>query len=173
MEVFNLVELLKYTLDSEEETITRIVSFFGFHASLVNEKVEISENDYNEAGEILKEWQSDDSVLYVIYYDKISVGFLRISYRGPIVAWIEDIYIDKVYRGKGIATKAINIAEDIVRSNPDYVAICFDVAPRNNGAIDLYHKLGYNDISMITLRKEFKQSKRDKTVDLFGKKFNY
>ncbi len=102
-----------------------------------------------------------------------AVGFIHIGYRGSNVAWIEDIYVDISYRNQGIASKAIELAEEMVRKNPNYTAICLDVAPRNELALKLYHKLGFDAVSIITVRKEFNENKMDKQTDIFGHKFNY
>lgn len=168
-----MVEIKEYLPENESKTIARIADFFGFHAELAGVDTDISDESLREAAEILKEWLTGDNSLFVIYFNNVPVGFLRLCYRGDIVAWIEDIYVDAAFRGKGIATESIHLAEEIVKGKPGYVAVCLDVAPRNSEALNLYHKLGYTDISLITLRKEFGESKRDKPVDLFGRKFRY
>ena len=61
--------------------------------------------------------------------------------------------MDENHRSKGIATESILKAEEIVKLNPRYKAMSIDVVPRNLGAINLYHKLGYTDLSIITVRK--------------------
>ena len=105
--------------------------------------------------------------------DELDVGFLRLKFRGDIVAWIEDIYVDEEWRGRGIASRAIHEAERIVQDTPGYEAVCIDVVPRNADALRLYHKLGYLDLSIITLRKELYAQKRDKPVHLLGMEFRY
>lgn len=56
---------------------------------------------------------------------------------------------------------------------PGYTAVCLDVSPRNTDALKLYHKLGYVDLSLVTIRKELKGSKRDRPIHLFDLDFNY
>ena len=70
------------------------------------------------------------------------------------MAWIEDLYVAKPFRKQGIATEAIHLAETIVQSRSGYTAICFDVVPRNEAALRLYHRLGYDCLSLLTVRKE-------------------
>ena len=106
-------------------------------------------------------------------YDGNTVGFLHIGYRGPIVAWIEDVYVDVEDRSIGIATESIHLAENIIKSKDGYISICFDVSPRNESALKLYHKLGYDNLSLLTVRKELYENKRDRQEDILGFRFNY
>ncbi len=129
--------------------------------------------NYKTAEETLEEWLKSPNELYMITLEKETVGFLRLAHRGSNVAWIEDVFVDSQYRNRGIATKAIKIAEDMVKLNPDYTAVCFDVVPRNEAALKLYYKLGYNNLSIITIRKELYENKRDRKMDVGGFEFNY
>lgn len=151
--------LKQYTNEYRHETITRIAKFFGFHMSLLNEDGIVKDIDYKTAEENLKNWITEGSELYLIFNQNISVGFLRIGYRGNNVAWIEDIFIDEQYRNQGIATESIRQAEKIIAQNPQYTAICLDVAPKNKSALSLYYKLGYDELSIITVRKELNDDK--------------
>lgn len=167
-----MVELVPYFDDFKEKTIHRIADFFGYHSSLILGEMKLTEENYKEAEETLSYWQSEDHELYLIKYDEIIVGFLHLWYKGSIVAWIEDIYVDYEYRSMGIATEAIHKAESIVQQNPQYTAISIDVVPRNESALRLYHKLGFDSISVLTLRKELKgDNKRDKKEKVLGLTF--
>ncbi len=168
-----MINLIKYTDEIKSQTVERISLFFGLHASLVDNKHKLCEANYRAAEETLIEWLKPPSELYSIVYENETVGFLRLAYRGSNVAWIEDIYVDSKHRNKGIATQAIKTAEKIIKSNPDYNAICFDVVPRNTAAIKLYHKLGYDNLSIVTVRKELNGSKRDKKINIADLEFNY
>ncbi len=168
-----MVKLIEYSDLYKEKTIERIAQFFGLHVQFLNNEFKITEENYKEAENTLENWQKDSGALYIIVYKRNSVGFLRLGYRGPSVAWLEDIYVDENFRGKGIATKSILLAEEILKQNKKYRALSIDVVPRNIDAINLYHKLGYTDLSIITIRKEFGESKRDKKIEILGKDFNY
>ncbi len=121
----------------------------------------------------MDEWLEPSHELYMIEHEEKTVGFLHIAYKGSNVAWIEDVFVDEIFRNKGIATEAIKSAEEIIKSKPEYTAICFDVVPRNEAALRLYYKLGYDNLSMITVRKELYENKRDKKEILLGFEFNY
>lgn len=85
-----------------------------------------------------------------VQFESIVIGFLHIGYRGSNVAWIEDIYIGKEHRSKGIASSSIHQAEEIIRANPQYTAVCLEVVPRNENALRLYHKLGYDFVVCLS-----------------------
>lgn len=163
-----MAELKKYTQEYKNETVTGIAKFFNFHSGLVNGNSELDENDYLEAEKTLYKWTAPDHELYVIFGDAAPVGFIHIGYRGDTVAWIEDVYVDENHRGMGIATEAIQIAEDMIKAKDNYTAVCLDVAPRNEAALRLYHKLGYDSLSLVTVRKEFHGNKRNKTERILG-----
>lgn len=172
-----MITIKPYDNSFEKAIIPMIADFFELHSSFVNTSPEESKVDLQEAEEdckvTLKDWQVGSSELFCVLSKDEMVGFLRIDYRGPIVAWIEDIYVLPETRGKGIGTEIIEKAEDIVKSKEGYEAICLDVVLRNQKAIELYHRLGFTDISMMTLRKEFGRSKRDKDISLLGLDFKY
>ena len=111
--------------------------------------------------------------MYVVIFDDLLVGFLRLLYKGSNVVWIEDIFVDELYRNKGIATAAIKIAESIIKSDSQYTSICIDVVPRNYAALKLYNKLGYDTLSLITVRKELYDNKRELKLDFNGIEFKY
>lgn len=165
-----MIKLKRYSKELKEETVERIAVFFGFHSSLVNGEENLN---LKMAEETLDEWLEPSHELYMIEHEEKTVGFLHIAYKGSNVAWIEDVFVDEIFRNKGIATEAIKSAEEIIKSKPEYTAICFDVVPRNEAALRLYYKLGYDNLSMITVRKELYENKRDKKEILLGFEFNY
>ena len=165
------IAIVPYCGLCEKQTLHRIKDFFDFHGALVQGKN--SEAEY-ESDAILKQWTTEPNVLYIITVNGADTGFVRICFRGPTVAWIEDIFVDAHRRGKGIATSAVKEAEKIITATrPDCEAVCLDVVLRNTDALRLYHKLGYSDISLVTVRKEFGESKRDKPVNILGLDFKY
>lgn len=167
------LQLRKYNDQIKEKTIERIAQFFGFHSSLVHSAKEMDTSNFETAEATLSDWLTLPSELYTFYSDEQSVGFIRIAYRGANVAWIEDIFVDPVWRNKGIASQAIFLVEELIRKNPQYTAVCLDVVPRNAAALKLYHKLGYDNLSLITVRKELYNNDRDRKTDIFDLKFRY
>lgn len=167
------VVLEEYHSRFREETIERIIRFFGFHCELRGKKPNSDEKNRESAVKTLWDWISDGHELYVIELNEKTVGFLHIGYRGGNVAWIEDIFVDETMRRKGIATEAIKLAEELIKSKPGYDAVCLEVVPRNLDAMRLYHKLGYDSLNLITVRKELYDNNSDKKIALFGLDYKY
>lgn len=170
-----MVKLVPYDTSFEAITLYRISDFFGFHGALV-QKTDLESERLavtDESLATLAEWQIPPNALFVIVCEDVSVGFIRINSRGPNVAWIEDVFVDAAFRGRGIASSAIAAVETIIMNTPGYTAVCLDVSPRNEAALRLYHKLGYVDLSLLTLRKEFDSSKRDRQIRILGLDFKF
>ena len=169
------MKLVPYEATFEAILLRQIAVFFGFHHTLIEgtsaENRSAAPDD--DIQSTLAEWQVAPNSLFVIIEHGIAVGFIHINYRGPIVAWIEDVFVDIEHRGKGLASSAIAAVEGIVKNVPGYSAVCMDVSPRNTDAMRLYHKLGYTDWSLITLRKELYESRRDRSVRLLDLDFKY
>ena len=169
------MKLVPYEAAFETIVLRQITEFFCFHHTLIErttaENGAITPND--DSHSTLAEWQASPNALFVIIDNDIAVGFIRINYRGPNVAWIEDVFVDVEHRGKGLASSAIATVEDIVKSVPGYTAICLDVSPRNTNAMRLYHKLGYTDLSLVTVRKELYNCERGQSVRLLDLNFKY
>ncbi|MCL2774819.1 MAG: GNAT family N-acetyltransferase [Oscillospiraceae bacterium] len=171
-----MIDLIEYTSKYENETLKRMADFFGFHIGLYNANISLNEASFTanqETIDTLEKWISKNHALYIILYDIVPVGFVHICYRGGNVAWIEDIYVDKERRGEGIASQAIKLAEEIIAKNKDYDAVCIDVVMRNIEALKLYFRLGYTNLSMITVRKELYKNENNKEVNLLGFDFKY
>ena len=77
-------------------------------------------------------------------------GFIYVNEKYGYLNNIEYLYIRKAFRGKGLATFAINEIKKIVLSRGnDRVQI--EVAPNNIRALRLYHRLGFSSIDTWTL----------------------
>lgn len=166
----DIIDLVDYNEHYKLRMLEMVADFFTFHSSLSEQKQQKKEPDYSKVNITLMEWLEDH--IKLITYDKMPVGFVHIANRGGKVAWIEDIYVMPQYRRRGIATKAIELTEIFVKEVLKARALCFDVVPRNADAIKLYYKLGYDSISIITLRKEFGKNKRDIKDKFLGYEFN-
>lgn len=166
-----MVELAPFRPQWTEATVRRIAEFFGFHAALVRGAQPLTPEDLTDARESLAAWQEPDHELFVILRDGRDVGFLHLWYKGPIAAWIEDLFVDADCRGQGVAGAAIGLAEERARLRPGCTALCFDVAPRNERALRLYHRLGYDSLSLMTVRKELGENRRDRVERVLGLDF--
>lgn len=163
-----MVTLTKYEDTYRQATLRRIAAFWGFHGGLVGTA---EEEDLQSAAQDLKNWTAPDHWLFVIWKDGQDVGFVHLQQIGPIVVQAEDIFVDEGLRGQGIASAAIKLTENEAKKIPGVEAMTLQVVTRNEATLRLYHKLGYDTMSMVTLRKEFGENRRDREADFLGLPF--
>lgn len=108
---------------------------------------------YEDNKENLLDWTKDGHKLYFITYHQQIVGFVHLGSRGCEMDWLEDIFVVPDYQNRGIGTKVIALVEQLVQSYSSSLYI--EASSRNTAAIRLYHKLGYNCLNTITVRKDF------------------
>lgn len=153
--------------------IGMIAAFFADHYTISeNEPAQINDERLSAAEEDLEEWlEREDAVLFVIEEDDTEAGFLLLARHGGTVVWIENLYVRKELRRRGIASRAIALAEDYAAAAMKAPAISMDVIPQNTEAMRLYHSLGYDTLQMITMRKPLGGVKREGRTDLLGLPF--
>ena len=154
--------ILKPYDGTHEKTMLRsIIAFFRVHHSQVDDA---------EAREVLTDWTKEDHELYDILGDGEPVGFVHLNWRGATVCWIEDIFVKKSLRRQGIASKAIGLVEEALQQR-GVEGICMDVVPDNIPALKLYHRLGYDRLSIVTVRKDFQPFETERTERISGMEF--
>ena len=144
------IKLIRYN-NEKDTTIDLIIKFWKEHND-----VNVS---YEEANKNLIEWTKEGHILYFISVDNEYVGFVHLGSRGCEIDWLEDIFVLPEYQNKGIGTKAIQIVEEIVKEYSESLYI--EVASRNINAIRLYHKIGYDCLNTLTIRKDFNLEKQE------------
>ncbi len=146
---------------SEKTMIGFIIAFFRVHHSQIDEK---------QARENLADWVKEDHELYDILCDGTQVGFVHLNWRGATVCWIEDIFVEDGFRRQGIATKAIGLVEEELKKR-GVEGICMDVIPDNISALKLYHRLGYDRLSIVTVRKDMLPFETERREQIGGMDF--
>lgn len=106
-----------------------------------------------ETHDNLKAWTGEGHRLYLIRKDDNFVGFAHLASRGCKIDWLEDIFVLPEFQRRGIGSHAIRLIENIVMEYSDSLYI--EAAARNDRAIRLYQKIGYNCLNTITIRKDF------------------
>lgn len=66
---------------------------------------------------------------------------------------LEDLFILPEWQGHGFGSEAIHQLEEIVKQYS--VSLYIEAAARNEAAIRLYRKLGYDCLNTVTIRKDF------------------
>lgn len=77
-------------------------------------------------------------------------GFIYVNEKYGYLNNIEYLYIDKAFRGKGLATFAIEEIKKMVLAK-DNERVQIEVSPNNVRALKLYHRLGFTFIDTMTL----------------------
>ena len=77
-------------------------------------------------------------------------GFIYVNEKYGYLNNIEYLYIDKAFRGKGLATFAIEEIKKMVLAK-DNERVQIEVSPNNVRALKLYHRLGFTSIDTMTL----------------------
>lgn len=139
------IELIPYTTEADA-AVFLIKRFWEEH----NNYCQPLEESYED----LRAWTKEGHRLYLILGDSAPIGFVHLGSRGCEIDWLEDIFVLPEFQGNGIGTYAIRIIEDIVKEYSDSLYI--EVAARNEKAIRLYQRIGYNCLNTITVRKDFR-----------------
>lgn len=157
------IELKKYQ-NEIEKAINLIKKFWLEHNNYVS--------SYEEAYNDLEEWTKKGHYLYFISFDNEYVGFIHLGSRGCEADWLEDIFVLPEYQRRGIGTKAIQLLEEIVKEYSESLYI--EVAARNDKAIKLYKRNGYDTLNTITIRKDFSPNSYEiqSKEQLIGTTFN-
>ena len=168
-----MTELILYEESRRNSMISMIASFFADHFSISEgEQVAVTEERLALAEENLQNWlQEEETRVFFIMEDGAEAGILILKPHGGSVVWIENLYVKKEMRKRGIASRAIALAEKYAADAMKAPAISMDVIPQNEAAIKLYHSLGYDTISMITLWKSISETKRETSVQFLGYDF--
>lgn len=168
-----MTKLTPCTPADREATVGLLAAFYAEHYAL-SESVEASVTPERLAAaeEDLTDWEArEDAALFLIREDGESAGLLFLARHGGSVVWIENLYVRPDMRRRGIAARAIALAEEIARRELHAPAVSMDVIPQNQAAMRLYHALGYDTLQMITMRKPLEGAKREGRTDLMGLPF--
>ncbi|MBP3398935.1 MAG: GNAT family N-acetyltransferase [Erysipelotrichaceae bacterium] len=144
------INLIPYRKEAELAT-SLIIRFWQEHNHFTP--------SYEDAICDLMEWTRDGHYFYFICLNGEHVGFVHLGSRGCKADWLEDIFVLPEFQGRGIGSRAIQLAEDIVKEYSDSLYI--EVAARNMKAIRLYQRIGYDCLNTITIRKDFSPEKHE------------
>ena len=139
------VALLEYDSSREAKTIRLIQGFWLAHNQY--------QQTEDEAKADLRAWTGEGHKLYLILLGKLTAGLLHLGSRGGKIDWLEDLFVLPEYQGWGIGTEAVQLAETLVKQYSESMYI--EAAARNERAIRLYRRLGYDCLNTITIRKDF------------------
>ena len=70
---------------------------------------------------------------------------------GGLCAWIEDIYVEPAFRGKGFGTAFLHFVEETY--GPKVVRLRLEAEPENEKAISVYKNAGFEVLGYAQLVK--------------------
>lgn len=140
-----MTTLTPYDLRREADALRLIQGFWLEHNGY--------QQTVEEAKADLLAWTGVGHRLYFIDQEDTTVGVLHLGSRGGEADWLEDIFVLPEYQGRGIGSQAVRLAETIVKQYS--VSMYIEAAARNERAIRLYHRLGFDCLNSITVRKDF------------------
>lgn len=139
--------VLKEYINEQKELMRLIKVFWLCH------------NGWNQTDEEtlcdLINWTKEGHKIYLIIYNNEKVGFIHLGSRGAGIDWLEDLFVLPEYQNRGIGTKSIELVENIVKEYS--ISLYIEAAAKNERAIKLYRKLGYDCLNTISVRKDFKK----------------
>lgn len=130
----------------QDEAVKMIQAFWLCHNGIRQERLEALLD--------LEAWTKVGHAFYWIRKGARDVGFVHLGSRGAEMNWLEDLFVLPSEQGKGIGSKALQLAEALVRTYSDSFYI--EVAARNERALRLYRHLGFDCLNTLTIRKDFK-----------------
>lgn len=139
-----MITLKQYT-NEETQIIPLIQGFWKAHSHYDQSEVEALED--------LQNWTKPGHAIYFIQNEETTLGFAHLGSRGGKMDWLEDLFILPEWQGHGFGSEAIHQLEEIVKQYS--VSLYIEAAARNEAAIRLYRKLGYDCLNTITIRKDF------------------
>ena len=144
--------LIRKLTDRDFEKILEMMKvFYASDALLVHPETAVLEKMLSDA-------LQDTPLLtgYGFEVDGVLAGYGMVtrSYsteRGGICVWIEDIYIEPEYRGRGIGSAFLRFVEE---RNPGAVRLRLEAEPENEIAMAAYRKAGFEVLAYTQLVKE-------------------
>ena len=168
-----MTKLIPYTSNKRQTIIPMVAEFYAEHYSISEyEHAEVTPERMVAAEEDFDEWfEKDSPAVFFIEEDGEEAGLIFMAKHGGSVVWIENLYVKPEFRRRGIATRAIGLAEEYAINEMKAPAVNIDVIPQNIDAIRLYHSLGYDTLHMITLRKHVNGNNRTVSTKILGHEF--
>lgn len=141
---------LVLTNDSSKETAYSLIHDFWKGHNQVDSSLEDCQRDYQA-------WTQTGHQIYLVKVEDEFIGFAHMGSRGAEIDWLEDLFVLSEYQGQGIGSRVISLLEEKVKKYSESLYI--EVSARNLQAMRLYHRLGYDCLNTLTLRKDFEPEK--------------
>lgn len=111
-----------------------------------------------------KAFEGDFREVWLAEYDQDLAGFVIMQTQGTFKGYIQTIFMNTSWRGRGLGKKLIEFSEERIREYSPNIFIC--VSSFNAGAIRLYEELGYKRVGELEnfLKKGYSELLYRKTI---------
>lgn len=162
------MKVITYHKQYFEQTAELLASF---RVTLKRFKGINDEPDIISAKEELSSFLSDkDYPIYLCVEDNQVLGYMILHVYGVI--WVEQIYVKKESRRRGVASLLFNKAEGCSKELNEDTLFNY-VHPNNEAMINFLKSKGYDVLNLIEIRKPFKNEKNDKLIKVGNHEFKY
>ena len=123
----------------------------------------------SEAVQEAEGYFTENRKIFVYKINNKMVGYLVLKTEDQVV-WLDWLYIDPDYHGKGIASKLFDHAEEFaIKSGNDQLYIW--VHPDNHRMLKFLKKKGYDVLNLIEVKKE--KSLITESISIMGNELRY
>ncbi|NLT46459.1 MAG: GNAT family N-acetyltransferase [Thermotogaceae bacterium] len=141
------IQLNQVTRDTPElETALALIKGFWWQHSQQNTSQDEALGDFEA-------WTAEGHAFYLVMLMDQAIGFAHLGSRGAGMDWLEDLFILPEYQGQGFGSQVIRLLEKSVSQYSQ--SLYLEVAASNLDALRLYHRLGYDCLNTLTIRKDF------------------
>ena len=136
--------------DDKAEFMAMSRDFYSSDAVLYPLPDSYHENAFNE---VMRSDVYADCRIFTIGENVVGYALLLKSYAreaGGVCIWTDELYIKPEYRGCGIGTRFFAWLEE----NLPAARYRLEAEPENEGAVRLYHRMGYKELPYMQLVKE-------------------
>ena len=141
---------LVLTNDSFKDTAISLIQGFWKAHNHLDSSMKDCQQDYQA-------WSQEGHQFFLVKVEEAFVGFAHLASRGAEIDWLEDLFILPKFQGQGIGSQVITLLEEKVKKYSESLYI--EVSARNLAAMKLYHRLGYDCLNTLTIRKDFNSEK--------------
>lgn len=138
--------------EGQEDIAVELIQGFWKAHNDMEPSIEDSRADY-------REWTQRGHCFYLVQVDEVYAGFAHLASRGVDIDWLEDLFILPDFQGRGIGSRVIQLLEERVKQYS--TSLYLEVSARNLDALRLYHRLGYDCMNTVTIRKDFEPEQLD------------
>ncbi len=152
------------------EKVAELMAYFRLEQRLIK-GIKSSLNVESAKVEVIEFFDSKFPIYVAFDENSVVAGYLILRVVDKVV-WVEQIYVDKLHRRKGVAKKLFEKAEEISKELGNQTLYNW-ILPNNDNMIKFLSKQGYNVLNMIEVRKEFNDENINGKIEIGDYSYKY